>query len=60
VGGAAGLARALLAQALLRREAVGERYWPACLATINRLLPPGGRTGRQATTSIHRAPTSFC
>jgi cyclopropane-fatty-acyl-phospholipid synthase len=34
-------------------EAVGERYWPAYLATIDRLLSPGGRAGLQAITMPH-------
>jgi cyclopropane-fatty-acyl-phospholipid synthase len=34
-------------------EAVGERYWPAYLTTIDRLLAPGGRAGLQAITMPH-------
>ena len=34
-------------------EAVGERYWPAYLTTIDRLLGPGGRAGLQAITMPH-------
>jgi cyclopropane-fatty-acyl-phospholipid synthase len=34
-------------------EAVGERYWPAYFATIDRLLAPGGRAGLQAITMPH-------
>jgi len=34
-------------------EAVGERYWPAYFATIDRLLVPGGRAGLQAITMPH-------
>jgi cyclopropane-fatty-acyl-phospholipid synthase len=34
-------------------EAVGERYWPAYFATIDRLLAPGGRAGIQAITMPH-------
>jgi cyclopropane-fatty-acyl-phospholipid synthase len=31
-------------------EAVGERYWPAYFATMDRLLAPDGRVGLQAIT----------
>ena len=31
-------------------EAVGERYWPAYFATVDRLLAPGGRFGLQSIT----------
>ena len=34
-------------------EAVGERYWPAYFAAIDRLLAPGGRAGLQAITMPH-------
>jgi cyclopropane-fatty-acyl-phospholipid synthase len=34
-------------------EAVGERYWPAYFAAIDRLLAPGGRAGIQAITMPH-------
>ena len=34
-------------------EAVGERYWPAYFATIDRLLAPGGRAGLQTITMPH-------
>ncbi|TDU87256.1 cyclopropane-fatty-acyl-phospholipid synthase [Kribbella voronezhensis] len=34
-------------------EAVGERYWPAYFATIDRLLAPGGRFGLQSITMPH-------
>jgi cyclopropane-fatty-acyl-phospholipid synthase len=34
-------------------EAVGEEYWPAYFATINRVLRPGGRVGLQAITMPH-------
>ncbi len=34
-------------------EAVGEEYWPAYFATLNRLLAPGGRVGLQAITMPH-------
>jgi cyclopropane-fatty-acyl-phospholipid synthase len=34
-------------------EAVGERYWPAYFATIDRLLAPRGRAGLQAITMPH-------
>jgi cyclopropane-fatty-acyl-phospholipid synthase len=34
-------------------EAVGERYWPAYLTAIDRLLAPGGRAGLQAITMPH-------
>ena len=34
-------------------EAVGERYWPAYFATVDRLLAPGGRFGLQAITMPH-------
>ena len=34
-------------------EAVGEAYWPAYLATLDRLLAPGGTVGLQAITMAH-------
>jgi cyclopropane-fatty-acyl-phospholipid synthase len=34
-------------------EAVGEAYWPAYLATLDRLLAPGGRISLQAITMAH-------
>ncbi|MEH1129682.1 cyclopropane-fatty-acyl-phospholipid synthase family protein [Micromonospora sp. CPCC 206061] len=34
-------------------EAVGERYWPAYFATLDRLLAPGGRVGLQAILVPH-------
>lgn len=34
-------------------EAVGEPYWPAYFATLDRLLAPGGRVGLQAITMPH-------
>jgi cyclopropane-fatty-acyl-phospholipid synthase len=34
-------------------EAVGEAYWPAYFAAIDRLLAPGGRTAIQAITMAH-------
>ena len=34
-------------------EAVGEDYWPAYFATIDRLLAPGGRVAIQAITMAH-------
>jgi cyclopropane-fatty-acyl-phospholipid synthase len=34
-------------------EAVGEAYWPAFFATIDRVLVPGGRVGLQAITIPH-------
>ncbi|WP_198676358.1 SAM-dependent methyltransferase [Kribbella monticola] len=34
-------------------EAVGEQYWPAYFATIDRLLAPGGRFGLQSITMPH-------
>ncbi|GAA1583166.1 cyclopropane-fatty-acyl-phospholipid synthase family protein [Kribbella sancticallisti] len=34
-------------------EAVGERYWPAYFATVDRLLAPGGRFGLQSITMPH-------
>ena len=34
-------------------EAVGERYWPAYFATLDRLLAPGGKVGIQAITMRH-------
>ena len=34
-------------------EAVGEEYWPAYFATLDRLLAPGGRVGLQAITMPH-------
>jgi cyclopropane-fatty-acyl-phospholipid synthase len=34
-------------------EAVGERHWPGYLATLDRLLAPGGRIGLQAITMPH-------
>jgi cyclopropane-fatty-acyl-phospholipid synthase len=34
-------------------EAVGEQYWPAYFATLDRLLAPGGRIGIQAITMHH-------
>jgi cyclopropane-fatty-acyl-phospholipid synthase len=36
-------------------EAVGEKYWPAYVAAIDRLLAPGGRAGLQAITMPHDA-----
>ncbi|HYB85487.1 MAG TPA: cyclopropane-fatty-acyl-phospholipid synthase family protein [Streptosporangiaceae bacterium] len=36
-------------------EAVGEKYWPAYFAAIDRLLAPGGRAGLQAITMPHDA-----
>jgi cyclopropane-fatty-acyl-phospholipid synthase len=35
-------------------EAVGEAYWPAYFATLDRLLAPGGRIGLQAITMSHQ------
>ncbi|KAA9161374.1 class I SAM-dependent methyltransferase [Amycolatopsis acidicola] len=34
-------------------EAVGEEYWPAYFAALDRLLAPGGRAGVQAITMPH-------
>jgi cyclopropane-fatty-acyl-phospholipid synthase len=34
-------------------EAVGEAYWPAYFATLDRLLAPGGQIGLQAITMAH-------
>ena len=34
-------------------EAVGEAYWPAYFATLDRLLAPGGRIAIQAITMTH-------
>jgi cyclopropane-fatty-acyl-phospholipid synthase len=34
-------------------EAVGQRYWPAYFAAIDRVLAPGGRVGLQAITMSH-------
>ncbi|GAB3561850.1 cyclopropane-fatty-acyl-phospholipid synthase family protein [Amycolatopsis endophytica] len=34
-------------------EAVGEEYWPAYFATLDRLLVPGGRAALQAITMPH-------
>jgi cyclopropane-fatty-acyl-phospholipid synthase len=34
-------------------EAVGERYWPAYFAALDRLLAPSGRAGLQAITMPH-------
>jgi cyclopropane-fatty-acyl-phospholipid synthase len=34
-------------------EAVGEAYWPAYFATLDRLLAPGGRVAIQAITMDH-------
>ena len=34
-------------------EAVGEEYWPAYFAAIDRVLAPGGRVGLQAITMPH-------
>ena len=34
-------------------EAVGEAYWPAYFAALDRLLSPGGRIGIQAITMAH-------
>ncbi|MEV0287981.1 cyclopropane-fatty-acyl-phospholipid synthase family protein [Kribbella sp. NPDC050820] len=34
-------------------EAVGERYWPAYFAAVDRLLAPGGRFGLQSITMPH-------
>jgi cyclopropane-fatty-acyl-phospholipid synthase len=34
-------------------EAVGEAYWPAYFAALDRLLAPGGRIGIQAITMAH-------
>ena len=34
-------------------EAVGEPYWPAYFAALDRLLAPGGRVGLQAITMPH-------
>jgi cyclopropane-fatty-acyl-phospholipid synthase len=34
-------------------EAVGEEYWPAYFAVIDRVLAPGGRVGLQAITMAH-------
>jgi len=34
-------------------EAVGERFWPAYFATLDRLLAPGGRVGLQSITMAH-------
>jgi cyclopropane-fatty-acyl-phospholipid synthase len=34
-------------------EAVGQEYWPAYFAAIDRLLVPGGRLGLQAITMPH-------
>jgi cyclopropane-fatty-acyl-phospholipid synthase len=34
-------------------EAVGEAYWPAYFATLDRLLAPGGKVGIQAITMAH-------
>jgi cyclopropane-fatty-acyl-phospholipid synthase len=34
-------------------EAVGEAYWPAYFATLDRLLAPGGRISLQAITMAH-------
>jgi cyclopropane-fatty-acyl-phospholipid synthase len=34
-------------------EAVGEEYWPAYFAAVDRLLVPGGRMGLQAITMPH-------
>jgi cyclopropane-fatty-acyl-phospholipid synthase len=34
-------------------EAVGEAYWPAYFATLDRLLAPGGRVSLQAITMAH-------
>jgi cyclopropane-fatty-acyl-phospholipid synthase len=36
-------------------EAVGEKYWPAYFAAIDRLLAPGGRAGLQTITMPHDA-----
>jgi cyclopropane-fatty-acyl-phospholipid synthase len=35
-------------------EAVGERYWPAYFAALDRLLAPGGRIGLQSIVMPHR------
>jgi cyclopropane-fatty-acyl-phospholipid synthase len=35
-------------------EAVGERYWPAYFAALDRLLAPGGRVGLQSIVMPHR------
>ena len=35
-------------------EAVGEAYWPAYFATLDRLLAPGGAVAIQAITMIHQ------
>ena len=34
-------------------EAVGEAYWPAYFATLDRLLAPGGKVGLQTITMAH-------
>ena len=34
-------------------EAVGERYWPAYFAALDRLLAPGGRSGLQSIVMPH-------
>jgi cyclopropane-fatty-acyl-phospholipid synthase len=34
-------------------EAVGEKYWPAYFAVLDRVLAPGGRVGLQAITMAH-------
>jgi cyclopropane-fatty-acyl-phospholipid synthase len=34
-------------------EAVGEKYWPAYFAVLDRVLAPGGRVGLQAITMPH-------
>ncbi|MBE3002101.1 class I SAM-dependent methyltransferase [Nocardiopsis sp. HNM0947] len=34
-------------------EAVGERYWPAYVETLDRLVAPGGRVGLQSITMEH-------
>ncbi|HEU4946612.1 MAG TPA: cyclopropane-fatty-acyl-phospholipid synthase family protein [Kribbella sp.] len=34
-------------------EAVGERYWPAYFATVDRVLAPGGKFGLQSITMPH-------
>jgi cyclopropane-fatty-acyl-phospholipid synthase len=35
-------------------EAVGERYWPAYFAALDRLLAPGGKIGLQSIIMEHR------
>ncbi len=34
-------------------EAVGEKYWPAYFAVLDRVLAPGGRAALQAITMAH-------